>query len=127
MQFDKDVTSKQSNLFFKVRDLIMSEIGDEVYEKLSENITSYFSKEDGIKNQGFCYIKTKDDGVHIGWFRGAYIEDKYDNLFGKGKTIRGHKILKLDKKQKDAIKHYIQETKIYLIEHIELQKLRKSF
>jgi hypothetical protein len=124
MQFDIDASSEQSELFFKVRDLIMNEIGDEVYEKLSDNITSYFSSDDALKNQGFCYLRTKDDYVHIGWFRGVFIEDKYGFLFGNGKRIRGHIIKKLDKKQKDAIKYYINETKGYIIEHNELKKLK---
>jgi len=127
MQFDKDVMSKQSTLFLKVRDLVMKEIGsDEVYEKLSDNITTYYSKDDALKNQGFCYIRTKEDYVHIGWFRGVFIEDKFDFLFGTGKRIRGQIVKKLNKKQKDAIKYYIQESKSYIIEHIELQKLKKS-
>lgn len=125
MQFDKDAMSKQSTLFFKVRALVMKEIGDEVYEKLSDNITTYYSKEDCLKNQGFCYIRTKDDYVHIGWFRGVFIDDKFDLLFGSGKRIRGHKITQFDSIQKKAIKYYINETKAYIIEHNELKKLKK--
>ncbi|CUV66480.1 hypothetical protein BN3087_860004 [Sulfurovum sp. enrichment culture clone C5] len=77
------------------------------------------------KDGGFCYIKAKDDYIHIGWFRGKYINDKYNLLFGNGKTIRGQKVYKLDKFTKETIKHYTQETLIFLFEHNDLMRLRK--
>ena len=120
MQFDRDLNSKNAKLFLQVRDFIMDCIGKDVFEKQSENITSYFSKEGG-----FCYLRTKNDYLHIGWFRGVFIEDRYSLLFGKGKTIRGHKVKKFDKLQKEAIKYYIDETLSFLIEHNELKKLKK--
>ena len=120
MQFDKDLNSDKAELFLKVRDLIMKSIGSDAKEKLSENITSLYSNEGG-----FCYIKTADDHIRIGWFRGAHIDDKPKQLFGKGKTIRGHKIYQLDKTQKEAVKYYIQQTKMFLIEHNEIMKMRK--
>ncbi len=121
MQFDKDMTSPLSSLFLDVRELILKEIGEDVSEKYSENITSFLSKEGG-----FCYLKTYSSYVHIGWFRGANLEDKYNLLYGNGKTIRAHKLTKLDKKNIEAIKYYISETRVFLIEHNELKKMKKS-
>ncbi len=120
MQFDKDLNSKHAELFLEVRELIKNCIGEDVKEKYSENITTLLSSEGG-----FCYLKTYDSYVHIGWFRGIYIDDKYDFLFGNGKTIRGQKIRKLDSKTKKSIKYYIQETLYFLIEHNELLKIRR--
>lgn len=120
MQFDKDLNSKHAELFLEIRDLIKKCIGKETKEKYSENITTFLSKEGG-----FCYIKTYEYGVHLGWFRGIHINDKYGFLFGNGKTIRGQKISKLDKKIKESIKYYIQETLFYLIEYNELQKIKR--
>lgn len=31
-----------------------------------------------LKEGGFCYIRVKDDYIHLGWFRGRHIEDKYE-------------------------------------------------
>ena len=120
MQFDKDMNSPFTSLFLEIRDLIMKEIGEDVKEKYSDNITSFFSKEGG-----FCYLRTYETHVHIGWFRGVSFDDKYKLLIGNGKTIRGHRLTRLDKKNKDAIKSYIQQTKIFLIEHNELAKMKK--
>lgn len=121
MRFDIDASSKHAELFFETREFIMSCIGEDAKEKLSQNITSYSSK-DG----GFCYIRTTDEYLHIGWFRGTHINDKYNNFFGNGKAIRGHKFKKLDAKQKEAITYYIEQTKLYLIEHNELMLMKKA-
>ena len=76
------------------------------------------------KEGGFCYIKVKDDYIHIGWFRGRYISDKYNFLFGKGKSIRGQKVYKLDKITRDSIKYYVNETLMFLFEHNGLKVLK---
>lgn len=119
MQFDKDLNSEQAELFLDVREFISTCIGEDLDERYRDNITSYYSKEGG-----FCYMKTYHTYVHIGWFRGVHIEDKYNFLFGQGKTIRGQRIKKLDKKTKESIKYYIQQTLFFLIEHNELQKIK---
>ncbi|WP_024954173.1 hypothetical protein [Sulfurospirillum arcachonense] len=124
MQIDKDLNSNTAELYLKVRSFIIKNIekyNTKVTEKYSQNITSIFSKE---FNNGFCYIKTKDNTVHIGWFKGSSIEDIPQLLLGKGKYLRGQKIIKLDKIQKDAIKYYIQQTQILLLEQQEKKKLK---
>lgn len=118
--FEKDSRGEYAELFLKTRDFIKVCIGNDVKEKYRENITTLYSK-DG----GFCYIRVKDDYIHLGWFRGKYINDKYNLLFGDGKTIRGQKVYKLDKFTKEAIKYYTQETLIFLFEHNELMRLKK--
>lgn len=54
------------------------------------------------------------------------LEDKYSSLFGNAKTIRGQKVTKLYKKTREAIKYYIDETFVFLIEHNELMKMKKE-
>ncbi len=127
MQFDKDMNSNQAELFLEVRDFIILQIEEQglhVKEKFSQNITSYFCEE---FQSGFCYLRTKDDYVHIGWFRGAKFYDKTDLLFGKGKTIRGQKIKIFNAIQKEAISSYIEQTEIILIENDERRKVKQSF
>ncbi|WP_428738804.1 hypothetical protein [Sulfurimonas sp.] len=118
--FEKDSTSEHAELFLNVRDFIKICIGNDSKEKYSENITTFYSKEGG-----FCYIRVKDDYVHLGWFRGRHIDDKFGLLFGKGKTLRGQKVYKLDKQTREAIKYYVNETLMFLFEHNELMKLKK--
>lgn len=109
-----------AQLFLQIRKFVMTQIGVDIKEKISANINSYFCSEGGI-----CYIKAYADYVHIGWFRGVNIDDKFDNLFGNGKVIRGHRLISLDSIQKEAIVDYINQTKMFLIEHNETNKLRR--
>lgn len=119
--FDRDSNSEMGDLFLQVRDFVKVCIGNNVREKHSENITSFFSEEGG-----FCYLKAYDAYIHIGWFRGRFINDKYNQLFGKGKSIRGQKVYKFDIGTRETIKYYTDETFIFLVEHNELIKMKKS-
>jgi len=119
--FEKDSNTSLAELFLQVRDFVKICIGNRVKEKYRENITSYFSTEGG-----FCYLKAYDEYIHIGWFRGINIDDKYHQLFGDGKTVRGQKVYSLDKATRDTIRYYIEQTLIFLIEHNELMKMRKK-
>lgn len=120
--FEKDSNSPLAELYLRLRDYIKIAIGNGVKEKRNENTTT-FSTKDG----GYCYIKATEEYIHIGWLRGKHIEDKYSLLFGKGKTIRGHKVTKLDKDTRDAIRYYVEQTFIFLIEHNELLKMKKNY
>ena len=112
--FEKDSTGEHADLFLKVRDYIKTCIGNDVKEKHSANITTLRSPEGG-----FCYIRVKDDHIHIGWFRGRHLNDPYNLLFGKAKTIRGQTVRKLDKPTREAIRHYVHETLLFLFEQFD--------
>jgi len=118
--FEKDSTGEYAELFLQVRDYIKICIGNDAKEKQSENITTLYSKEGG-----FCYIRVKENYIHLGWFRGRHIKDKYDLLFGNGKTIRGQKVYKLDRQARDVINYYVNETLMFLFEHNALMELRR--
>ncbi len=116
MQIDKDLNSLSAELFLDVREFLTSEIEkyiEKVREKHSDNVTSLFCKE---FNGGFCYIKVKDDYVHIGWFSGAKIRDSFGLLFGSGKQIRGQKVKVLDAESREAISFYVKESYLLLVE-----------
>ena len=126
MQIDKDLNSPQAQLYLDVKEFITNEILKyvaDVREKYSENITSLFTKE---FSGGFCYLRVKDSQVHIGWFCGAHIEDKFSLFLGQGKQIRGQKLYKFDTFEKEAISYYVKQSYFYLIEKNELQKLHKK-
>ena len=125
MQIDKDLSSEYAELYLDVREFIISEIElyvESVKEKYSDNITSLFCKE---FNSGFCYLRVKDDYVHIGWFNGTKIIDKFGFLFGKGKQIRGQKVKFLDEKCKEAISFYVEQSYISLVEKEAMKRMRK--
>ncbi len=119
--FEKDLNSPLAELYLQVRDYIKIAIGNEVKEKRNENTTTFSSCEGG-----FCYIKAYDEYIHIGWLRGKYIDDKYSKLFGKGKTIRGQKVFSLNQETREAIRYYVMQTLIFLIEHNEFMKINKT-
>lgn len=118
--FELDSTGEHAELFLQVRDYLKICIGNDAKEKQSENITTLHTKEGG-----FCYLRVKDGYIHIGWFRGRHLNDPYDLLFGKGKTIRGQRVDKLDKRTREAIRHYVRETLVFLFEHNGLRELKK--
>ncbi len=126
MQFDKDMNSELAELFLDVRAFIIKEInktGYDTKERYKENITSFFTDE---FNNGYCYIKTKDDYVRLGWFRGSYMIDKFDFLTGNGKYLRGQNIKEFNTMQKNAVKFYIKETHNILLEHEAKKDLKKA-
>jgi len=120
MQFDRDINSSKSELFLEVREFMLENI-DEVYEDSKEHITSYKTTL-GM----YCYLKVKNNYLHIGWGRGAKLEDSYGVLIGGGSIVKGQKVEKLDSKTKKILKDFINQTTIILIEHSELNRLRKS-
>ena len=124
MQIDKDLNSEYAELFLDVREYLTSEIKkyvDKVEEKYSDNITSLFCKE---LSNGFCYIKVKENYVHIGWFNGAKIRDDFGLLAGTGKHIRGQKIRVLDEECMKAIKFYVEQSYILLVEKEAIKYMR---
>lgn len=120
MQYDKDMASQHAALFLQTIACLSDLIGEDMKVKYSEYITSYFSDVGGI-----CYVKTNTKGVHIGWFRGAFINDHFDKLTGRGKTIRAHEIATLDTKEKEAMAYYVQESIFFLLGHEDRKKMKK--
>lgn len=110
MQFDKDLNSPHAELFLEVRRLVLEAIGAEAREQLKDNITSYFSPLGGV-----CYLKTRGDGVRIGWFRGAHIADVYGVLGGQGKTLRGQSVRQIGPTERAVIREYTAQTIAWLL------------
>jgi len=125
MQIDKDLNSEYAELFLDVRVFLTTEIEkyvSKLLEKYSDNITTLYTKE---FSSAFCYIRVKDNHVHIGWFNGAKIVDTPGFLLGNGKHIRGHKIHKLDTISKEAIAYYTEQSYIRLVEKEAIKEMRK--
>ena len=125
MQIDKDLNSEYAELYLDVREFITSEIElyvESVKEKYSDNITTVYGK--GLCS-AFCYLRVKDDYVHIGWFNGSRIIDTQGCFFGNGKQIRGHKVKVFDEKCKKAISYYVEQSYISLVEKDAMKRMRK--
>ena len=126
MQIDKDLNSEYAELFLDVRAFITEQIelySPKLLEKYSENITTLYTKE---FSSAYCYIRVKENYVHIGWFNGAKIVDTLGVLLGSGKHIRGHKIYKLDTNSKKAISYYTKQSFILLVEKEAIKEMRKQ-
>jgi len=119
--FEKDSNSEQAELFLLVKDYIKACIGNGVKEKFNKNTTSFYIKEGGV-----CSIKVKDDFIYVNWFQGAYLNDKFNLLKGKGNLSKNQKIYNLDIKMRETIRYYIKESFIRLVELDELKKIRKT-
>ena len=125
MQFDRDLNSTLAELFLEVRAYIIQNISSEresVIEKYTKHVTSFYSTE--FKN-GFCYIKVKGEYLYIGWFKGAFIQDKPNVLFGSGKVLRRQKIKHFGAIEKDAVTYYIQQTRVLLFEHLKHKEISR--
>ncbi len=61
----------------------------------------------------------------MGWFRGAFIEDRFGKLSGNGKSMRAHALTKLDRHEKEAIAYYVQESIFFLLGHAERLRMKK--
>ncbi|XPV70473.1 MAG: hypothetical protein ACNI25_07795 [Halarcobacter sp.] len=120
--FERDCNSELAELFLQVRDFVKICIGNGVKEKHNEHTSSFFTKEGG-----FCSIKVKDDYIYFSWFKGAVLNDKYNKLEGKGKVARKQIVYNLDKQTRAAIRYYIEETFVKLIEYNELKNIKSSF
>ena len=126
MQIDKDLNSEYAELFLDVREFITTEIeklSSKVLEKYSQNITTLYTKE---FSSAFCYLRIKENYVHIGWFNGAKIEDRFSVLLGDGKHIRGERIYKLDTTSKESITYHIEQSYIWLVEKEAIKEMRKN-
>jgi len=122
VQYDKDISSEHAELFMQTTAYLSSLIGETLHVKYSAYITSFFSESGGI-----CYVKTDQKGVRIGWFRGAFIEDRFGKLYGNGKTMRAHALTKLYPHEKKAIAYYVQESIFFLLGHEERLRMKKHF
>jgi len=124
-QFDKDMNSVFAELFLEVREFLKKEINEEeVIERLSANITSYFSTK---YSSGFCYIRTTQEGLRIAWFKGIYLQDDYKLLQGNGKKLRFLTIRTLSKEVKMSLLSYIEESKIIMLEKDAMHLAKKAF
>lgn len=119
--FERDSRTEQAELFLALRDYIKICIGNGVKEKQRENVTSFFAREGG-----FCSIRVKESAVLIGWFRGSSIGDPFGLLEGSGKRLRTQKAVLLDRETRSAVRHYVLESRIRLLEHQAAVQLRAS-
>ncbi|MFK7844701.1 MAG: DUF1801 domain-containing protein [Rhodothermales bacterium] len=97
MQFDIEMRSKHKDLFLEIRDVLLS--FDGVREKINTRSVCYHTSQGGL-----CHLKTTNDGVDVGFFRGIRMEDAYNMLWGAGKS---KKFISLQAMNEEALVYYV--------------------
>ncbi len=120
--FEHDARSEHGALFLAVREYIRICIGNGVKEKRHKKSTAFSAREGG-----FCSITVNEDGVVVRWFRGCTIDDPFGLLHGSGKRLRLQKVAKLDAAVRRTIRHYVEESRIGLIEQQAMRQLKGAF
>ncbi len=119
MQFNKDIAGKFSELFLRLRDIILS------YEEMNELKTIHqTSYRDGY-DRVICILRADDEKLIWVLGQGAKLMDRYPFLEGNGKIVRHLYFKKLDEINEDFIREILEESFILNIEAVELKKLRK--
>ena len=81
MQFEKDLQSEYKVLFLRAREILLSYDG--IVETKKQRITTYSNSRGGI-----CHMRTMPYGIDFGFLKGARMDDIFQVLTGKGKSIR---------------------------------------
>ncbi len=119
MQFDKDINGKFSDIFLKLRSIILSI--EEMSELKNAHQTSYRDSYDRVT----CILRTDDEKLTWVLGQGAKLESKYPFLEGHGKIVRHLYFKNVDEVNEDLIREILEESLILNIEAVELKKLRK--
>ena len=120
MQFDKDIRGEFSDIFMKLRSIILSI--DEMSELKNAHQTSYRDS----YNRVICILRTDDEKLTWVLGQGAKLEDKYPFIEGSGKIVRHLYFKNIDEVNEELVKEILSESIILNIEAVELQKLRKT-
>lgn len=97
MQFELDIQSSHQKLFSQVRELLLS--FEEIQETKKTRITTYSTEKGGV-----CHLRTMPQGIDIGFLKGTKMEDSYNLLVGKGKSVR---VLTLTEFNEEIIRYYV--------------------
>ena len=119
MQFDKDIQGEFSDIFLKLRSIILSI--EEMSEHKNAHQTSY---RDGY-NRVICILRTDEEKLTWVLGQGAKLENRYPFLEGHGKIVRHLYFKNLDEVNEDLIREILEESIILNIEAVELKRLRK--
>lgn len=117
MQFDVDISSKYSDIFLRLRDILLSY--EEITEKRNARQTAYYDDYSAI-----CFLRSTSDHLTLSLANGVRLEEKFGRLIGNGKIVRQihlHDIKEIDEVWIRAI---IDESLILNIEKDAIKRLR---
>ncbi|CAA6801329.1 MAG: Unknown protein [uncultured Sulfurovum sp.] len=119
MQYDLDMKGEFSDIFKKIRDILLSY--PEIKELKNAKQTSYSDKYGVI-------IMMRPKGKHyvLAFGKGYKLADKYPVLGGSGKIVRHLYFKSADEVDEQLIRELIEESFVLGMEAYELKKLRCS-
>ncbi|HIP61716.1 MAG TPA: hypothetical protein EYG98_04095 [Sulfurovum sp.] len=119
MQFDKDIQGKYSDIFLKLRAILLS--FEEINEVKNAKQTSY-SDEYSI----VAMMRDRGDKFVVSLGKGVALQNRYPFLQGNGKIVRHIYFQTIVDIDEQTIREIIEETLILNMEAHELKLLRKG-
>ncbi len=117
MQFDIDKNGQFSDIFLKLRKIILS--FKDVREQKNPKQTAYYDKYSAI-----CFLRGNEEKFTLAFAKGAILEKEYPVLQGEGKVVRHLYFYEVSDVDEVLVREIIQETMILNMESYELKKLR---
>ena len=118
MQFDQDISSKHSDMFFKLRDILTSY--PNIKEIKNPKQTSYYDEYSSV-----CFIRIKDDVLVFALANGAKLSEKFPQIKGSQKIVRHIYFKSIDEIDESLVRSIIEESFILNIEKDAIKKLKK--
>jgi hypothetical protein len=118
MQFDSDSNGKFSDIFYKLREIILG--FNEIYEKKNAKQTAYYDEYSAV-----CFLRSNEEKLTLALAKGSSLQKRYPFLEGEGKIVRHLYFRTISEVNENLIREMIQETLILNMEAYELKKLKK--
>ncbi len=117
MQFDIDMIGEFSEIFIKVRDIVLSY--KEIKEIKNAKQTSYRDALGVV-----VMMRGKVDTFVLAFGKGAVLQKRYPFLQGDGSIVRHWNLYKIFDLNEGLLREIIEESMILNIEYCELKKLK---
>ena len=117
MQYDVDLNGEFSDIFLKLRNIILSCKG--IREQKNAKQTAYYDNYSSV-----CFLRSNTERLTMSLAKGSRLQDTYPFLQGEGKVVRHLYFYNLFEIDEILIREIIKETMILNMEHYELKKLR---
>jgi len=120
MQFDKDIEGKFSDIFIRLRKILLDFEGIE--EIKNDKQTSYRDETGRILSM----LRSDEEKLTMAFGQGAKMQKKFPMLHGSGKMVRHIYFRNEDEVDENLIKDMIEESIVLNLEVSEMKKLRGS-
>ncbi len=117
MQFDIDIRGEFSDIFMRVRDIVLS--FDGIREQKNPKQTAYYDEYSAV-----CFLRCSDEKLTIALAKGACLKERYPFLKGDAKIVRHIYIKEIAEVDEELLREIIKESMILNLESYELKKLK---